>query len=96
MRGTPKVGAICPPAAKIYLNSVDKVFKRERIGNISKASIHLVQYAEDMIIHAQKNLKKGIDLLEHYTQRLGIGLDQEKIRRLELSISRSCIVLLFL
>ncbi|MBK7256224.1 MAG: group II intron reverse transcriptase/maturase [Ignavibacteriae bacterium] len=88
-QGTPQGGVISPLLANIYLNPVDQAFKRERLGNISKGSIHLVRYADDMVILAQKNLEKGITLLHHYLERLGLRLNNEKTRRLRLDIGNS-------
>lgn len=83
-RGTPQGGVISPILANIYLNPVDQAFERGGLGNISKGSIHLVRYADDMLILAQKGLEKGIDLLEHYTKKLGLTLNREKTRRVRL------------
>lgn len=83
-QGTPQGGVISPLLANVYLNPVDKAFERGGINNISKGSIHIVRYADDMIILAQKNLDKGIDLLESYTKRLGLSINKEKTRRLNL------------
>lgn len=83
-RGTPQGGVISPLLANIYLNPLDKAFERQGIKNISKGSIHIVRYADDMIILAQKNLKKGIEILEHYTGRSGLRINKEKSRKLNL------------
>lgn len=83
-RGTPQGGVISPLLANIYLNPVDRAFERSKIGKISEGSIHLVRYADDMIILAQRNIEKGIDLLENYLNRLGLKLNTEKTRKLNL------------
>ena len=83
-RGTPQGGVISPLLANIYLHPVDKAFERGGIKNISKGSIHLVRYADDMIILSQKNLEKGKEILEHYVERLGLKLNKEKSRKLNL------------
>ncbi len=88
-QGTPQGGVISPLLANIYLNPVDQAFKRRKLGNIDKGSIHLVRYADDMVILAQKNLDTGIDLLHHYVERLGLRLNGEKTRRLRLDIGNS-------
>jgi len=88
-QGTPQGGVISPLLANIYLNPVDQAFERERLGNISKGSIHLVRYADDMVILAQKNLERGTTLLHHYLERLGLRLNKEKTRRLRLDIGAS-------
>lgn len=83
-RGTPQGGVISPLLANIYLNPVDQAFKRNGMGNISKGSIHLVRYADDLLILAQKELRKGIDLLESYTNRLGLRINREKTRMVKM------------
>jgi group II intron reverse transcriptase/maturase len=88
-QGTPQGGVISPLLANIYLNPVDQAFKRNRLGNMNKGSIHLVRYADDMVILAQKNLETGIDLLNHYVERLGLRLNGEKTRRLRLDIGNN-------
>ncbi len=79
-RGTPQGGVISPLLANVYLNPVDQAFKRSGWGNISKGSIHLVRYADDLLLLAQKELKKGIDLLAWYIDRLGLTVNREKTR----------------
>jgi len=85
-KGTPQGGVISPLLANIYLNPVDQAFKREKLGTIRNGSIHLVRFADDMILLAQRNLEKGIDLLDRYLERLGLHLNREKTRRLRLDI----------
>jgi RNA-directed DNA polymerase len=88
-KGTPQGGVISPLLANVYLNPVDQAFDRERLGAIEKGSIHLVRYADDMILLAQKNLGRGIALLQHYIGRLGLCLNQEKTRRLRMEVGKS-------
>jgi group II intron reverse transcriptase/maturase len=88
-KGTPQGGVISPLLANIYLNPIDQAFDRERLGAIEKGSIHLVRYADDMILLAQKNLDRGITLLQRYLERLGLGLNQEKTRRLRMETGKS-------
>ncbi len=85
-QGTPQGGVISPLLANIYLNPVDQAFKRERLGTIGNGSIHLVRYADDMVILAQRNLERGVTLLNQYLERLGLRLNGEKTRRLHLDI----------
>ena len=88
-KGTPQGGVISPLLANIYLNPVDQAFKRKRLDTLRNGSIHLVRYADDMVILAQRNLEVGIDLLNHYVERLGLRLNGEKTRRLHLDIGNS-------
>ena len=88
-KGTPQGGVISPLLANIYLNPVDRAFERKGLGKIKNGSIHLVRYADDMVILAQKNLDEGVNLLHHYTERLGLRLNEEKTRRLKINIGNS-------
>jgi len=83
-RGTPQGGVISPLLANVYLNPVDKAFERSKLGTIKEGSIHIVRYADDILILAMKNLSKGIQLLKHYTGRLGLKINEEKTRSLNL------------
>lgn len=83
-RGTPQGGVISPLLANIYLHPVDEAFERRRLGNITNGSIHLVRYADDMIILAQKKLGTGVTLLKELLDRLGLRLNGEKSRQLRL------------
>jgi len=87
-RGTPQGGVISPLLANIYLNPVDQAFEKNGIGKISNGSIHIVRYADDMLVLAQKNLKRGINLLGHYVERLGLSINKEKTRKLNLKEDR--------
>jgi group II intron reverse transcriptase/maturase len=88
-QGTPQGGVISPLLANIYLNPVDQAFERKGLGAIRNGSIHLVRYADDMVILAQKNLDEGVHLLHHYTERSGLRLNEEKTRRMKLNIGNS-------
>lgn len=88
-RGTPQGGVISPLLANIYLNPVDQAFERQGMGTKENGSIHLIRYADDMMILAQRNLETGITLLNHYMERLGLRINQEKTRRLKLNIGES-------
>jgi len=76
-RGTPQGGVISPLLANIYLNPVDQAFKRNGLGAIRNGSIHLIRYADDMLVLAQRELETGINLLERYVERLGLRLNPE-------------------
>jgi len=87
-RGTPQGGVISPLLANVYLNPVDKAFERSRIGDRKAGAVHIIRYADDMMILAEKNLDKGITLLESYIDRLGLRINKEKTRRLNMSVDK--------
>jgi group II intron reverse transcriptase/maturase len=88
-KGTPQGGVISPLLANIYLNPVDQAFERKGLGTLKQGSIHLVRYADDMVILAKRNLDEGVNLLHHYTERLGLRLNEEKTHRLKINIGNS-------
>ena len=88
-QGTPQGGVISPLLANIYLTPVDLAFVRKGLGAIKNGSIHLIRYADDMVILAQRNLEKGVGLLNHYVERLGLRLNAEKTRTLRLETGTS-------
>lgn len=83
-QGTPQGGVISPLVANVYLNPLDQAFEREKLGWIRHGSIHLVRYADDMIVLAQRNIEKGKTIVEHYLKRLGLRLNAEKSRHIRL------------
>jgi RNA-directed DNA polymerase len=88
-RGTPQGGVISPLLANIYLNPVDQAFERRRLGAPQNGSIHLIRYADDILLLARKNLEVGIEVLEQYVGRLGLRLNREKTRRVRMEIGAS-------
>lgn len=88
-RGTPQGGVISPLLANVYLNPVDQAFKREGLGRIKNGSIHLVRYADDMVILAQRELETGVAIVEHYVERLGLRLNREKTRKVKVKVGES-------
>jgi RNA-directed DNA polymerase len=87
-RGTPQGGVISPLLANVYLNPIDKAFERSRLGTIKSGSLHVVRYADDMLLLAQNNLGKGIEILHHYFDRLGLSINSEKTRQLDLRVAK--------
>jgi RNA-directed DNA polymerase len=79
---------ISPLLANIYLNPLDRAFERSGIGKMKAGTIRLVRYADDMLIVAQRDLDKGVELLGHYLERLGLKLNQKKTRRLDLKVDK--------
>jgi group II intron reverse transcriptase/maturase len=84
-RGTPQGGVISPLLANIYLNPVDQAFERRGLGARERGSIHVVRYADDLLILAQRDLEEGVNLLHHLLGRLDLTLNREKTRRLRLT-----------
>lgn len=87
-RGTPQGGVISPLLANIYLNPIDQAFERNRLGTIKAGSVHLVRYADDMLLLAQNNLDQGIEILDHYFGRLGLSINREKTRQIDLRVEK--------
>jgi group II intron reverse transcriptase/maturase len=87
--GTPQGGVISPLLANVYLSPVDQAFECSGLGVLEKGSVHLVRYADDMLVLARKNLDEGIDLVKHYIGRLGLKLNEEKTRRIKMAHGQS-------
>lgn len=83
-RGTPQGGVISPLLANIYLNPIDRAFEQSGIWKLKEGSIHIVRYADDILILGKKNIERGIKILEYYIKRLGLSLNKEKTKKLNL------------
>lgn len=88
-RGTPQGGVISPLLANIYLNPVDQAFERRGLGERMRGSIHIVRYADDLLLLAQCKLEDGMVLLETLLERLELSVNREKTRRLRLDIGET-------
>jgi group II intron reverse transcriptase/maturase len=88
-RGTPQGGVISPLLANIYLHPLDKAMVDSKLWWIQKGSVHIVRYADDMVILAQRNLGAGKRIVKRYLHRLGLGINEAKTRTLSVGESGS-------
>ena len=77
-RGTPQGGVISPLLANIYLNLLDRNFrKREALGDVQG---RLVRYADDFVVLAPKQPEATLTWIRSLLQRLGLSLNAEKTK----------------
>ena len=82
--GTPQGGVISPLLSNIYLHWFDKTFYRSD-GPGRWANAKLVRYADDFVVLARYQTKRLAQFIEStLEQRLGLQLNREKTRTVEL------------
>lgn len=86
-QGTPQGGVISPLLANIYLHWFDKAFHSER-GPARFANARLVRYADDLVVLARYQGPKLVAWIERTLEvRLGLQLNREKTRIVDLSVA---------
>jgi group II intron reverse transcriptase/maturase len=79
-QGTPQGGVISPLLANIYLHPLDRAMDASKLWKRRKGSVHMVRYADDFLLLANRNLEAGQRIVEHYLNRLGLRINGEKTR----------------
>jgi RNA-directed DNA polymerase len=77
--GTPQGGVISPLLANIYLNELDRRWT-ERGYNSIRYEVHLVRYADDMVILCRKDVGRYCAEFRQEIERLGLELNEAKTR----------------
>ena len=80
--GTPQGGVISPLLANVYLNELDRYWKKKGYSNRDGMNTHIVRYADDLVIFTNKGLEKPMLALKEKLQELGLNLKPEKTRTL--------------
>jgi RNA-directed DNA polymerase len=77
-RGTPQGGVVSPLLANIYLNLLDRNFRRrEQLGQVQG---RLVRYADDLVVLAPKQPDATLQWIQVLLQRMGLSLNTEKTK----------------
>src|SRR5882762_3042005 len=77
-RGTPQGGVISPLLANVYLNLLDRNFRRrEAAGEVQG---RLVRYADDLVVLSRKPPDATLQWMESLLQRMGLSLNPEKTK----------------
>jgi RNA-directed DNA polymerase len=77
-RGTPQGGVISPLLANIYLNLLDRNFRRrEARGEVQG---RLVRYADDLVVLSPKPPEATLQWMHTLLQRMGLSLNAEKTK----------------
>lgn len=79
-RGTPQGGVISPLLANIYLHLLDQVWEQRRYWRKRGPDVHLVRYADDLVLLTGRNAQWAMDRLCEILARLDLELNQEKSR----------------
>lgn len=79
-RGTPQGSPLSPLLANIYLDQLDKAWKASGLTERRGANAHLVRYADDMVILAEREVGTARRVLDGIVTSLGLTLSAEKTR----------------
>jgi RNA-directed DNA polymerase len=75
-RGTPQGGTMSPLLANIYLNLLDRNFRRREAAEPNHA--RLVRYADDFVVLSSEPPERWVRWIESVMHRLGLTLNTEK------------------
>jgi group II intron reverse transcriptase/maturase len=79
-RGTPQGGVISPLLANIYLHVVDEEWEKRGYTERSGPNVHLVRYADDLVLLTDKDAKWALARLREILGTLELTLNAEKSR----------------
>lgn len=82
-RGTPQGSPLSPLLANIYLDRLDKGWRRCGLAARERANAHLVRYADDFVILAKRDIQGVKVTLDSIIRELGLTLSPEKTRIVE-------------
>jgi group II intron reverse transcriptase/maturase len=77
-RGTPQGGVISPLLANIYLNLLDRNYRRRVAAGELQG--RLIRYADDFVVLSQHKPGRELAWIAHIMRRLGLELHPEKTR----------------
>lgn len=77
-RGTPQGGVISPLLSNIFLNELDKEWKKRGYEDRNWYNAHLIRYADDLVILTNDNAPAVYLKLKEIVEALGISLNEEK------------------
>lgn len=77
-QGTPQGGVISPLLANVYLNLLDRNYRR-RVEAGSLAG-RLIRYADDLVVMTRRRPDRELAWVKHLMSRLGLTLHAEKTR----------------
>ncbi|MCL6091172.1 MAG: group II intron reverse transcriptase/maturase [Candidatus Thermoplasmatota archaeon] len=78
VKGTPQGGVISPLLANIYLNEMDRLWKKSGIEKREDA--RLIRYCDDFIVLSSRPFRKAIPFIEAMLNNLNLELSTEKTR----------------
>lgn len=78
-QGAPQGSPISPLLSNIYLNVLDRVWTK-KMTQRQGWNAQIVRYADDLVILSDRPIKKVMDILRGYLQRLDLPINEEKSR----------------
>ena len=78
IKGTPQGGVISPLLANIYLNEMDRLWKKSGIEKREDA--HLIRFCDDFIVLSSRPFRKAIPFIGAMLNNLNLELSTEKTR----------------
>jgi group II intron reverse transcriptase/maturase len=75
-KGTPQGGVISPLLANLYLNLMDRIWKRHNLKR--KLGAHLVRYADDFVILCRQGTDRPMEVIQKILKHLGLTLNAAK------------------
>lgn len=81
-RGTPQGGVVSPLLANIYLNLLDRNFRRREALKVEPG--RLIRYADDFVVLATKRPDATLQWIQSLLERMGLSLNAEKTKVTEL------------
>jgi group II intron reverse transcriptase/maturase len=77
-KGTPQGSPLSPLLANIYLDQLDKEWKRSNLSSRYGEDAHLVRYADDLVILTSSNPEKAKKKLDEIMESIDLTLSTEK------------------
>jgi group II intron reverse transcriptase/maturase len=77
-RGTPQGGVVSPLLANIYLNLLDRNFRRREA--LDPMQVRLVRYADDLVVLSSEPPDRVLRWIESLMHRMGLSLNAEKTK----------------
>lgn len=81
--GTPQGGVVSPLLANIYLNLLDRIIQNPK-SEFAQQGVRIVRYCDDFVLLGGTISEKVIAKLEHILGRMGLRLNKEKSKRVNL------------
>lgn len=83
--GTPQGGVISPLLANIYLNELDRIWKKKYE---KQFSAHLIRYADDFVIMSGRNPQEAYEAVQAIIAELELTLNKEKTKLLNMGVDK--------
>ena len=79
-KGTPQGSPLSPLLANIYLDQLDREWKKSGLSNRYTGDAHLIRYADDLVILTSNNPETAKKKLDEIMESIDLALSTEKTR----------------